>query len=314
MPKKPYRYIPYPTEQEWHELRQRHIGASEAAALFGLSPYQTYWALWMEKSSRLEADDLSGNERVVLGHELEGGIASAARQILDMQLFKARRYCSSRQIEGWGCSPDYFVGSGHGWEPVEIKLVGADVFYTEWPEADDTRIPPAHILIQLQSQIGILGAERGYILALVGGTKLHLVPVDRHEGLIGGIKDRVVEFWQSIKENREPEPDYSRDLPGLQRLYLELLPDEVDATGDIELAALVNEYADAQADRRAAEKREAEAKAKIIDHPDVRGAAVVKAAGAFIKSKVREYKDGPRRDTRINLSSHLRKIIKENAA
>ena len=42
------------SEAHWHELRAKHVGGSEVAALFGRSPYSTPWQMWMEKAGKLD--------------------------------------------------------------------------------------------------------------------------------------------------------------------------------------------------------------------------------------------------------------------
>lgn len=44
-----------PTPSEWHALRDRHVGASEVASLFGVQPpyMPGVYALWMHKAGRV---------------------------------------------------------------------------------------------------------------------------------------------------------------------------------------------------------------------------------------------------------------------
>ena len=46
--------VPITSEAEWRELRARHVGGSEVAALYGCSPYLSHWALWQIKAGLLE--------------------------------------------------------------------------------------------------------------------------------------------------------------------------------------------------------------------------------------------------------------------
>ena len=39
--------------------------------LFGLDPYKSYWRLWHEKAGNIELEDLSDNEDVEFGREME---------------------------------------------------------------------------------------------------------------------------------------------------------------------------------------------------------------------------------------------------
>ena len=43
------------SDEHWRDLRSRHIGASDAAALFNLSPYKTHYSFFMEFTGRAPA-------------------------------------------------------------------------------------------------------------------------------------------------------------------------------------------------------------------------------------------------------------------
>lgn len=63
------------TEELWVAARQnRGIGASEAAAVVGLSPWMTSRDLWEIKCGLKEREDLSGNPLIEQGHRMEGAI------------------------------------------------------------------------------------------------------------------------------------------------------------------------------------------------------------------------------------------------
>ena len=73
--------IPIPASKEdWHALRQRHVGASEISILFGCQP--AYAAgirgLWEVKAGRAPRQELS-SERAEWGLRLEDAIAAAAK-------------------------------------------------------------------------------------------------------------------------------------------------------------------------------------------------------------------------------------------
>ena len=48
----------------WFEWRKNGITASESPVIVGLSPYQTPWRLWAEKTGFMERPDLSKNPNV----------------------------------------------------------------------------------------------------------------------------------------------------------------------------------------------------------------------------------------------------------
>ena len=62
------------THEEWLQARQNGIGASEAAAVIGRSPWLDNVELWRRKTGRTQAPDISSNEAVAYGHAAEAPI------------------------------------------------------------------------------------------------------------------------------------------------------------------------------------------------------------------------------------------------
>lgn len=61
----------YPNRQAWLAGRNSGIGASEAAAIIGISPWLTSMKLWQIKIGAVQPKDLSENESVERGVRLE---------------------------------------------------------------------------------------------------------------------------------------------------------------------------------------------------------------------------------------------------
>lgn len=62
------------SHEQWLELRHSGLGASEAAAVIGQSPWLDNVELWRRKTGRSAAHDISNNEAVAYGHEAEAPI------------------------------------------------------------------------------------------------------------------------------------------------------------------------------------------------------------------------------------------------
>lgn len=65
--------------QEWLEHRRNGLGASDAAAVMGLSPWCSNLQLWLEKTGQAESGDISAKESVALGISLEGPVREIFR-------------------------------------------------------------------------------------------------------------------------------------------------------------------------------------------------------------------------------------------
>ncbi len=61
----------HPTREAWLAARKNIIGASECAAVLGISPFMRNVDVWAEKTGRAQAKDLSGNAAVSYGVRME---------------------------------------------------------------------------------------------------------------------------------------------------------------------------------------------------------------------------------------------------
>lgn len=222
-------FIAINSEAEWLAIREQNIGGSEAAALFAnwnvdgqshvfhayedvpeaahyagsCSPYSNAYKLFLHKSGQIMPPDFS-SERMQAGTYLEPAIAEWARNKFDMKLRKVRRYHLHPEIDGWGASVDYEV-HGPGMDPVEIKNVDALIAKRDWViEGDEVISTPLHISLQLQHYIGARNAERGWIIANVGGNHLVRGEVKRHEPTIARLREAIPAFWNALRANQPP--------------------------------------------------------------------------------------------------------------
>ena len=64
----------YKNRKEWLKGRVRGIGGSDASAALDRNPWRTNLELWQLKTHRIQAPDISNNERVIYGQNAEEGI------------------------------------------------------------------------------------------------------------------------------------------------------------------------------------------------------------------------------------------------
>lgn len=244
------------------EERLKWVGASEVAALLGVSPYTTKFEIWHAKKGNIPAANLDGSERVEAGRFLEPAIAAWANHKWNWDVRNVPDYRPHGTVAGMGASLDFETGDG---EPVEVKNVDYLVFRDKWEHEGEALISaPDHILVQVQAQMACTpGAERAWIIVCVGGNTIYRMPVDRHLGLIAKIEREVAAFWQSIRDNVEPKPDFSADLDTIGMLYSKGDGGVVDLTGSNRIPELCATYLHAKADEKSAKARADAALAEI---------------------------------------------------
>lgn len=202
--------IPIASPDEWHAIRQKHVGGSEVAALFGQSPYMTKFQLWHIKKGNLPAEDLTDNERVMAGNYMEPAIAAWAGDKWGVKLRKFHGYAVNPLVQGMGCTPDYINDDAS--LNVQIKNVDGLQFSREWTaEGEEIIEAPLHILLQVQHELAVTGAKSAWLVACVGGNRLLRKLIEPHDGAIKKIEAAVAAFWASIAENQEPKPVFEQD-------------------------------------------------------------------------------------------------------
>ena len=220
--------------------RAVNIGSSEAAALFGLSPWSTPWQLYMIKAGKLPAEILN-KEWVAAGTFIEPAIATWAQHKFEpFELRKVRRYITHPTVKGMGASIDY--------ETVVSPRVPVECKYSMrgdgWTFADGelTECPP-HYLIQVHHQMACTGAPHAWLVAFINGT-LHKLMIPRNDTLIANIEAAVTEFWQSIADGKEPAPDFLEDAEAIDRILPRISGGKA-IEGDAAFEALCKTYVEA---------------------------------------------------------------------
>ena len=253
---------PYTTgAPEWHALRARHVGASEVAALFGVQPDYalSHYALWQVKAGRVPPPEVDG-ERIRWGVRLEPIIAECAAEQEGWTISKGG-YAEDVHCPGLGASLDFEIIRPDGNGALECKAADWLVHKRTWTDAE----PPMHILLQLQAQLACAGLSWGAVACLVGGNELRIYHYEARPKLIQQIRTKVTAFWQSIDEGREPPVDGSDSAAAVLRaLYAETTQDIADLREDNEFPEICAGYLNAVEARKAADKREAEFKNRLI--------------------------------------------------
>lgn len=182
---------------EWLALRKNYIGSSDAAAIMGVSKWDTEYQAWCQKLDLVPPKEENG--AMSRGKELE----PIARELFE-------------ELVGMKMTPkvfvrDFMIASLDGWNdehgmPLEIKC----------PNKDDHMLfllgqVPAHYIPQLQHQMLVLDVPRMYYFSYHDhyddGQPL-IVP--RDDAYCEKLLDKEKQFW-NYYQTLEPPPLVDRD-------------------------------------------------------------------------------------------------------
>lgn len=286
--------------------RAKNIGASEVAALFGLSPWLSRWTLWHQKSGHL-TDLYNDNERLEWGNELEPVIAKTLAQRQGWTINKVHRYVKHPTQPGMGASLDFeikdFEGNPYkGRGAFEIKNTSGWAFKKGWLFNEQGNIiqAPLHYELQLQHQMACTGYQWGAFGVLVDGAKGHVMVRERHPGTIAKIEQAIAAFWASIETGVEPPLDSPIDPKAVALMFGRdgLNEAVMDLSGSVELDQLAGQERALQAVESEATKERALVKAKIL-HLMSQSEAEQAVTGLYQLS----YKEQTRKETVIKAST-----------
>lgn len=292
--------LTFATEAEWLAMREKDLTSTEAAALFGASPYATEYELHHQKIGRLERN-FEANERMKWGTRLESVIAAGIAEDYGLVIEPFKVYMRIPELR-MGSSFDYkivglvegFVGDESAREMfrrlgpgiMEVKNVDGLQFRRTWIEDGDEIEAPPHIEFQVQHQLEVADLGWSMIAPLVGGNTPKVVIRERDVEIGAMIREKVAHFWARIDAGIAPEPDFTKDAATVGKLYVENDGSEIDLSDNPRVAELCAEYKAAGADEKAAQDRKKAAKAELLTI--IEAAKTVRADGFKISAGTRK--------------------------
>lgn len=206
---------------EWHEARRDTLGASEVAAVLGLSKWQTPLTVYRAK---LGVPNAIPEDLAYFGRAMEPVIAQWIRDKHPevgpiLPGFAAR----NPEYPWLSASPDRVRDSAGILYPVEIKNS------SEWSRKEWEQGVPDYYKIQSLVQQIVLGVHGGHLAVLHGGNRPELYEVPWDAAAVEQIIDLTGRWWaEHVVAKVEPDPvTYTEALevyPGLPGEEFEVSP------------------------------------------------------------------------------------------
>ncbi len=249
----------------WLVERRSGIGASDAAAVCGLSKFADPLSVYLDKLGLLPPRD---SEPMRWGLLLEEVVAAA--------------YLEEHPGHTLS-SPGLVRHPEHPWMFATLDRVRDDGRIVQLKTARSSKgfgVPgtdqvPEMYLIQEMHEMACAVADVADVAVLIGNADFRTYTIPRNEALIARLVIREARFWHLVETRTPPEPDWERDeTPKLiELLHRPQAGTEIDftapayqPTGDQEQCAiLVQRYEYWSAEKNKAEKLQAQFKARVVE-------------------------------------------------
>lgn len=216
------------SREEWLKLRSRYIGGSDAAAVVGLNPFSSPYALWAEKTGQIPG--FAGNLATEVGTYLEEFVA---------QKFAAETGKKVRKCKQSFFNTDYPFAIAN----IDREIVGEDAGL-EIKTTSELNMKkfkggeyPANYYCQCVHYMAMTGKKRWYLAVLISNRDFRWFTIERDEAEIAALMEAEADFWELVKTRTPPAADSSRaTTETIETFYPESRDETVDLT--LESAAL----------------------------------------------------------------------------
>lgn len=200
--------------------RRKFLGASDAAAVLGLSRWKTPIQLWAEKTGAVEPPDISDELRIKLGLKLEDTVAELFTEATGKKLRRVNEHKVHKKYDFICAQIDRIVEG----EDAVCELKTASGWKAkEWSGEDI----PREYEIQVMHQLAVTGRKVGYIAVLIGNQDFKWKIIERDDAVIDRLIQQEVHFWiDYVIPNVMPEQITADDSDVLYQLYPEVTAGE----------------------------------------------------------------------------------------
>lgn len=187
--------------EEWKKLRKKYIGGSDAAAVVGLNNFSSPYALWAEKTGKVQ--EFEGNLSTEVGTYLEEFVA----QKFATETGKKVRKCNYSMVN---TLYPFAIAN------IDREIVGEDAGL-EIKSTDSLNLKlfkngeyPANYYCQCVHYLAVTGKKRWYLAVLIGNRDFKHFIIERDQAEINALMQSEAEFWKLVESDTPPAVDGSK--------------------------------------------------------------------------------------------------------
>lgn len=232
-----------PNSPEWHAARRNGIGASEIAAVVGLSPFESAFSLWHRKKGNLPGADPS-NPLFYWGHALEPLVAQKFSELhpdlatahIGTHRHSDRAWQLANLDRGiWDLGEFFQMGlelpADH--PPKSVLEIKTTRYGDNWGPSGSDEIP-LHVRCQVMQQMDVFSAPYAWVAVLIGGNDYREYRIDFNEADAAALREAGAAFWASLQTDDEPPIDASFETyEAVRALHPEIDGEDVEIPVDI---------------------------------------------------------------------------------
>lgn len=207
----------FDNREEWLEERRRGIGASEVAAILGVSKFQTPLSVWSKKVGLDTQSETTKAQE--WGLRLEPVIIDWYKETFPRRKVKTLKGYNlhiNKDDPIRRCTPDALQEYGEKGEgALQIKTTN-QYLSSDWD--DDV---PMEYQVQCQYEMAVTGLSHNTIAVLIGGQDPRHKDLDRNDSFIEAMLDKVGDFWDDHVLKDIPPAATASDIDSrvIARLY-----------------------------------------------------------------------------------------------
>lgn len=244
-------------ESDWLAARRKGIGASEIAAVMGISPYDSPFSLWWRKHNGWDADV---NDEMRVGKFLEPTVADWFAEFGDpnenLTFTPAGLYahpdrpwqmatpdrliymdvaCDTCSGGTLNINDDYCPDCFGGCNARLVALLECKWVAASWDGwgAEGTDEVPVHYRAQCLWQMDVMGVDEVFLCVLgPGGFRVYRIRRDERD--LVAMREAGRRFMESLANGNVPDvDDHAATLPILRRLHADIEDREQEIPADI---------------------------------------------------------------------------------